>query len=73
MRHVREALAAGREPAVECCWWLDEAGVQFRIAGRAVLATASDAPGSARRAAVERPLPYDGLDDVAHAPPFPTM
>lgn len=26
---------------VECCWWLDEAGVQFRISGRAVLATAN--------------------------------
>jgi len=25
---------------VEVCWWLDEAGVQFRIAGRAVMAEA---------------------------------
>merc|ERR1712224_280502 len=24
---------------VECCWWMDEANVQFRIAGHAVLAT----------------------------------
>jgi len=25
---------------VECCWWLDEAAVQFRLAGRVVIATA---------------------------------
>lgn len=24
---------------VECCWWLDEAGVQFRVTGRALLAS----------------------------------
>ena len=31
---------------VELCWWLDEANVQFRITGHAVLATAAseDAP-----------------------------
>ena len=51
VRHVREALAAGHEAHVECCWWLDEANVQFRISGHAVLATATDE--SARRAAVE--------------------
>ena len=37
VRHVR----SGAE-FVECCWWLDEAGVQFRISGRAVLATRDD-------------------------------
>lgn len=26
----------------ELCWWLDEAGVQFRISGRAVVASASE-------------------------------
>ena len=26
---------------VELCWWLDEAGVQYRISGRAVLASAT--------------------------------
>lgn len=26
---------------VECCWWLDEAGVQFRISGHAILARAT--------------------------------
>merc|ERR1719424_325395 len=37
--------AEGQKSFVECCWWLDEAGVQFRIAGHAVLATAnSDDP-----------------------------
>jgi pyridoxamine 5'-phosphate oxidase len=37
---------------IECCWWLDEAGVQFRIAGRVLLATARTAdPGL--RAAVD--------------------
>ena len=51
MRHVREALANGHDARVECCWWLDEANVQFRISGHAVLATATDEP--ARRAAVE--------------------
>ena len=51
VRHVREALANGHEARVECCWWLDEANVQFRISGHAVLATATDEP--ARRAAVE--------------------
>ena len=30
----------GRLAPVECCWWLDEAAVQFRISGHAVLATA---------------------------------
>lgn len=25
---------------IECCWWLDEASVQFRIAGRVLVATA---------------------------------
>ena len=29
-----------RPAPIECCWWLDEAGVQFRISGHAVLASA---------------------------------
>ena len=38
VRHLSEGASF-----VECCWWLDEAGVQYRISGRAVLATlASD-------------------------------
>lgn len=35
---------------VECCWWLDEAGVQFRISGRAVLATATSEDPALRAA-----------------------
>lgn len=31
---------SGAPAPVEVCWWLDEAGVQFRISGHAVLATA---------------------------------
>ena len=37
-RAAKVAHISGGADAVECCWWLDEAGVQFRIAGRAVLA-----------------------------------
>ena len=43
VRHVSTA-PSGRAP-VELCWWLDEAGVQYRISGDAVLASAtSDDP-----------------------------
>ena len=38
---------------VECCWWLDEAGVQFRIAGRAILATARSEDAMLRAAVQE--------------------
>lgn len=37
VRHIRETKG-GRAP-VEVCWWLSEAGVQFRISGFAVLCT----------------------------------
>ena len=36
-RHVRDTRD-DEGAAVELCWWLDEASVQFRVAGRAVLA-----------------------------------
>ena len=39
VRHVSTS-PSGRAP-VELCWWLDEAGVQYRISGDAVLASAS--------------------------------
>ena len=39
VRHVSSA-ESGRAP-VELCWWLDEAGVQFRISGDAVLASST--------------------------------
>ena len=35
---------------VECCWWLDEAGAQFRISGTAVLATANSEDSTLRAA-----------------------
>jgi pyridoxamine 5'-phosphate oxidase len=38
---------------IECCWWLDEAGVQFRIAGRVLVATARTADPLLRAAAYE--------------------
>jgi hypothetical protein len=38
---------------VELCWWLDEAGVQFRIAGRALIATARSQDAALRSAAME--------------------
>lgn len=31
---------------VECCWWLDEAGIQFRLAGRALVAGSSHCEGT---------------------------
>ena len=34
------AEKGGLSSPMEACWWLDEAGVQFRIAGRAIVATA---------------------------------
>ena len=37
---------------MEACWWLDEAGVQFRVAGHAVLAT-SRSEDALLRSAVE--------------------
>ena len=37
VRHITAAQPAAAP--VECCWWLDEANVQFRITGHAVLAT----------------------------------
>mmetsp|Transcript_51561 Transcript_51561/g.167386 ORF Transcript_51561/g.167386 Transcript_51561/m.167386 type:complete len:381 (-) Transcript_51561:109-1251(-) len=49
VRHVRQAESGGSAYA-ECCWWLDEAGVQFRIAGRAVLATADSSEPELRAA-----------------------
>ena len=38
---------------MECCWWLDEAGVQFRIAGRALVATARSEDAVLRAATQE--------------------
>jgi len=49
VRHMRQAESGG-SAYVECCWWLDEAGVQFRIAGRAVLATADSSEPELRAA-----------------------
>jgi hypothetical protein len=37
---------------VECCWWLDEAGVQYRIAGRAVLCFRDSEQPALRNAAL---------------------
>ena len=39
----------GEGAAVELCWWLDEASVQFRVAGRAVLADAHSAARACAR------------------------
>lgn len=40
-RHLASAPSSrSAPPPVEVCWWLDEAGVQFRLSGHAVLATA---------------------------------
>jgi hypothetical protein len=47
VRHIGEA--EGNAP-VELCWWLDEANVQFRISGHAVLATAASEDASLRAA-----------------------
>lgn len=47
-------------PFVECCWWLDEGGVQFRLSGQALLATAECKDPilvAARRAIWERLQP----------------
>jgi pyridoxamine 5'-phosphate oxidase len=38
---------------MECCWWLDEAGVQFRVAGRTLVATARSEDDVLRAAAAE--------------------
>jgi len=38
---------------IECCWWLDEAGVQFRIAGRVLVATSRTADPVLRAAVAE--------------------
>lgn len=38
---------------IECCWWLDEAAVQFRIAGHALIATARSQHATLRAAAAE--------------------
>jgi pyridoxamine 5'-phosphate oxidase len=38
---------------IECCWWLDEAGVQFRVSGVAVIATAHSKDDALRVAAGE--------------------
>ena len=38
---------------IECCWWLDEAAVQFRIAGHALVATAHSQHATLRAAAAE--------------------
>ena len=46
VRHIR---AAERAP-VELCWWLDDANVQFRISGHAVLATPASEDASLRAA-----------------------
>ncbi|CAK9031903.1 Pyridoxine/pyridoxamine 5'-phosphate oxidase 2 (AtPPOX1) [Durusdinium trenchii] len=40
VRHIQEGFPNSR---VEICWWLDEAGVQFRIAGQALVACADTA------------------------------
>jgi len=39
IRHLKPSVE-GSLPPVECCWWLDEPGVQFRISGHALVATA---------------------------------
>ena len=38
---------------IECCWWLDEAGVQFRIAGRTLVGTARSEDAVLRSAVQE--------------------
>lgn len=38
---------------IECCWWLDEPGVQFRIAGRTLVATARSEDQMLRAAVAE--------------------
>ncbi|CAJ1352315.1 unnamed protein product [Effrenium voratum] len=38
VRHIQDGHP---QSAVELCWWLDEAAVQFRIAGRGVIADSS--------------------------------
>ena len=48
VRHIR-----GGATQVECCWWLDEAGVQFRIAGRAVLCLLDSEEHELRSAAAD--------------------
>lgn len=45
-RHLRDASPG--EGFVEVCWWLDEPGVQFRIQGRALLATNDSSDASLR-------------------------
>jgi pyridoxamine 5'-phosphate oxidase len=49
--HLGAGLSHGAP--VECCWWLDEAGVQFRVSGRALVATAHSEDGVLRAAAAE--------------------
>mmetsp|Transcript_28679 Transcript_28679/g.42126 ORF Transcript_28679/g.42126 Transcript_28679/m.42126 type:complete len:403 (-) Transcript_28679:416-1624(-) len=51
VRHIREreALAKTKGAPVEICWWLDEAGVQFRIAGNAILCCADSAEPQLRK------------------------
>ena len=49
-RHVRDARDGDGGAFVELCWWLDEASVQFRIAGRAVLADGRSADPRLRAA-----------------------
>ncbi len=49
--HLGAGLTHGAP--VECCWWLDEAGVQFRVSGRALVATARSEDGVLRAAAAE--------------------
>lgn len=48
-------LGGGRSQGapIECCWWLDEAGVQFRISGHALVATARSEDHLLRAAAAE--------------------
>ena len=48
-------LGSGKTQGVpiECCWWLDEAGVQFRIAGRTLVATAQSEEAVLRSAATD--------------------
>ena len=38
-----EHIAAGAGAPVECCWWLSEAGVQYRIAGEASVSASGTA------------------------------
>merc|ERR1740130_205409 len=47
VRHIREAEV---NAPVELCWWLDDANVQFRISGHAVLASAASEDASLRAA-----------------------